>query len=75
MTACEGCGREPENGRPTHWLGCDEITEQDFEDKKVHADPVVICEYDECSEPKKPWLGRGAKPKFCQKHSDPKNRK
>lgn len=22
---CQTCGREPENGRPTHWLGCKEI--------------------------------------------------
>jgi hypothetical protein len=72
---CRGCGREAENGRPTHWLGCEEITAQDFEDKAVHLDPVVICELGECATEKKPWLGKGAKPKYCQKHSDPKNRK
>jgi hypothetical protein len=72
---CPTCGRPAENGQPTHWLGCDEITEQDFEAKKVHMDPVVICEHGECPQPKKPWLGKGAKPKYCEKHSDPKNRK
>jgi hypothetical protein len=38
-------------------------------------DHVVICEHGDCPEAKKPWLGKGAKPKYCQTHSDPKNRK
>lgn len=66
MTAeCETCGRPAENGTPAHWLGCEQVMPQDFEAKRVHVDFQVICEHDECSEPKKEWSGRGARPKYC----------
>jgi hypothetical protein len=75
MTNCETCGRPPENGQATHWLGCEKVTAQHFEAGQVALDPDVICGHDGCSEPKKEWSGRGAKPKYCEEHSDPKNRK
>jgi len=48
---------------------------QDFEEKRVAADPVVICEHEGCSEPKREGSGKGAPPKYCEAHSNPKNRK
>ncbi|MGW2513647.1 hypothetical protein ACWC0A_30485 [Streptomyces scopuliridis] len=71
---CAHCGRAPENDQATHWLGCEEITLQHFEAGQVALDPVVICEYGDCSNPKRPQ-GKGPKPKYCTEHSDPKNRK
>lgn len=65
MTACGTCGREPENGVATHWLGC-------VENLRAHARNLVepdftgsLCEHHGCSEPKKEWSGKGAKPKYC----------
>jgi hypothetical protein len=72
---CQACGRPAENGVPTHWLGCGAIRPQDFEEKRVAADPVVICEHEGCSEPKREGSGKGAPPKHCEAHSNPKNRK
>jgi len=59
---CPTCGREPENGTPTHWLGCEAV--------RPAAPPVEQmkpgqCEHEGCSEPKKEWSGKGAKPKYC----------
>lgn len=66
MTACESCGREPENGTPTHWLGC-EVPGPNRRalHVAVPAESAAVCEHDGCSEPKKEWSGRGAKPKHC----------
>lgn len=62
---CETCGRPAENGQQVHWLGCPGAV-------RAHAKNLVepdftgsLCEYDGCSEPKKPWSGRGAKPRYC----------
>jgi hypothetical protein len=35
----------------------------------------AMCEFPGCDKSRKPWSGRGAKPKYCDEHSDPKNRK
>ncbi|MET9385315.1 hypothetical protein ABZY09_30645 [Streptomyces sp. NPDC002928] len=61
MTNCKTCGRPPENGQATHWLGCDEIH------GTTNEQPAEAngCEHDGCSEPKKPWSGKGARPKYC----------
>jgi len=74
MTNCKTCGRPPENGRPTHWLGCEEAAKQ-WVDKVTETGkpaplggdlkPATVCEHDGCSEPKKEWSGKGAKPKYC----------
>lgn len=71
---CQSCGREPENGTPTHWLGCEEAVRRwaDAVTEKqgpapLGADlkPNTVCEHEGCSEPKKEWSGKGAKPKYC----------
>lgn len=60
---CQTCGRPAENGQPTHWLGCEALF------PKVEPAEVVVtpdqCEHPECPEPRKPWSGKGAKPKYC----------
>jgi hypothetical protein len=80
MTACKDCGREPENGVETHWLGCSNpgrnrrAVDAGFTAQPA-PDPGLFCEHHGCPEAKREWSGKGAKPKYCQKHSDPKNRK
>ncbi|MFJ2176413.1 hypothetical protein ACIOHE_26420 [Streptomyces sp. NPDC087851] len=60
---CPSCGREPENGTPTHWIGCERAAAPP---PRAGAAPAGdVCEHDECSEPKKEWSGRGARPKYC----------
>lgn len=73
---CRTCGRPAENGRPTHWLGCAEAEAPAQPTRRYQeSDPGLFCEHHGCSEGKREWSGKGAKPKYCQKHSDPKNRK
>lgn len=65
---CQTCGREAQNGTPTHWLGCGAVvlTRGPKPDLVITDDPPAgICEHDGCSEPKKEWSGKGAKPKYC----------
>lgn len=71
---CETCGRQAEDGQQAHWLGCEEAVKQwaDTVTETGQAAPLVgdlkpagLCEHDECSESKKPWAGKGAKPKYC----------
>ncbi|OEJ24282.1 hypothetical protein AS594_07065 [Streptomyces agglomeratus] len=75
---CKSCGREPENGRPTHWLGCKEIPSggrlMELFEEQNHLSPETCCEHGECTNPKRPQ-GKGRAPKFCEDHSDPKKRK
>jgi hypothetical protein len=80
MSDCQACGRPAENGTPVHWIGCDEAAGRDLlgplvEGLTLVPPSVSLCEHGECSEPKKEYAGRGAKPKYCEEHSDPKNRK
>ena len=67
--SCKSCGREPENGTATHWLGCKEIVPADAQ--KIYAE---TCEYGDCTNFKRP-PGKGRAPKYCTEHSDPKTRK
>lgn len=64
---CEKCGRPAENGRPTHWLGCEAVrtTSGNRARYMTETKPGDVCEYPTCAQPKKPWSGRGARPKFC----------
>ena len=55
--SCKTCGREAEGDRQGHWLGCEEAAQ-------AAAGPDT-CEHEGCSEPKKEWSGKGAKPKYC----------
>lgn len=62
---CRGCGREAENGRPTHWLGCEDRPHSSAQEISSKLIMESVCDHDACSEPKKPWSGRGAKPRYC----------
>lgn len=67
---CKSCGRPAENGQATHWLGCDQaLAEREARlsdlDEFMAAKRAAVCEHDGCSEPKKEWSGKGAKPKYC----------
>lgn len=81
MSKCKKCGRDD-----GHYIGCpatflddertaglpdaDAITE---EDREVVAQKG-ICMFGGCTEPRRP-KGKGPAPKYCDEHSDPKNRK
>lgn len=69
---CQECGRPAENGQPTHWVGCEFTAKAEAELDAILED---MCEFPGCDQPRKAWSGRGAKPKYCEEHSDPKNRK
>ena len=74
---CQTCGRPAENGVPTHWLGCEKARIV-MEPQRITSggfDPVHHCEHDDCSKPKREGSGKGAPPKYCEAHSNPKNRK
>lgn len=72
MSECKTCGRED-----GHWLGCAEA-ERELRADGWEVGPVVAegdhCAYGGCTEPKRP-KGKGPAPKYCEQHSDPKNRK
>lgn len=80
MSECKTCGREG-----GHWLGCAEIREPfvlrrraDAPDPEEHMaqllEQAAQCAFGDCKEPKRP-KGKGPAPKYCDEHSDPKNRK
>lgn len=58
---CQTCGRPAENGKPTHWLGCEEARDKTLPEMILDH----LCEHPDCVEPKKEWSGKGAKPKYC----------
>jgi hypothetical protein len=70
MTKCDNCGRDD-----GHWIGC----ETSGADGPM--DPAAIlgvdaegdhCTFEGCSEPRR---SADKRVKFCETHSDPKNRK
>lgn len=77
---CQACGRPAENGVPTHWLGCENAPRTlGLRDEALHiaakAVEPLLCEHEGCLEPKREGSGKGAPPKYCETHSNPKNRK
>lgn len=70
MTECKSCGRDD-----GHWIGCAAA-------RPAQPDPLAApmealgftCAYGDCKNPKRP-KGKGPAPKYCEDHSDPKNRK
>lgn len=66
---CPECGREAENGTPTHWLGCEAtrlVISEPQADLTVQTELIDNpCEYPGCGKQKKEWTGKGAKPKYC----------
>jgi hypothetical protein len=72
--SCPTCGRHD-----GHWLGCRaalreharNLVEPDFS-----ASASARCLFGDCANPKRAARGKGgARPKYCEEHSDPKNRK
>lgn len=75
--SCQTCGHPAEGDIQPHNLGCARSTAA----RRAAADAVVVketyvitdeqlaklnrCEHDGCSKSKKPWSGRGARPKYC----------
>jgi hypothetical protein len=80
VTACKSCGREPENGTETHWLGCPETTKAllakviEADARKTargeEIDPEYVlqeCAKDDCKEPRA--VSKGPRPaKYCDEH-------
>jgi hypothetical protein len=70
---CQTCGRPAENGQATHWLGCEvPILKAKAAQARANPQPPATseapdgkCEHGGCSELKKEWAGKGAKPKYC----------
>jgi hypothetical protein len=72
---CRTCGRPAENGQATHWLGCEQTGKTVQRGNVTFSTNTDVCEHGDCMDLKKEYSGRGAKPKYCDEHSDPKNRK
>ena len=71
MSTCKTCGRE-EDG---HWLGCEKASDEGPMDPAAILGVYVAdgqCTYDGCTEPRR---SADKRVKFCEEHSDPKNRK
>lgn len=60
MSECETCGRED-----GHWIGCAKAPSE-------RPEEGATCAFGGCSEPRK---SDDKRVKFCEFHSDPKNRK
>lgn len=71
MSACKDCGREPENGVETHWLGCDNPSPNR---RALDAGFVARertreseCIKDGCTNPRA--VSKGPRPtKYCDEH-------
>lgn len=72
--SCQTCGREAEGDHQGHWLGCEEGAKASS--PRVPKEPAADqCDFGTCANQKKAWSGKGPKPKYCEEHGDPKNRK
>jgi hypothetical protein len=72
MSECKKCGR-----RDGHWLGCAEAPSGHPEEGAISEDTrehtrESECIADGCTEPRR---SDDKRVKFCETHSDPKNRK
>lgn len=88
--SCQDCGHKAEyvNAQQVqgHNLGCPQSAAMrdvgirvredapDVEEFVAQQLAALACEFGDCTNPKRPQ-GRGPKPKYCDDHSDPKNRK
>ncbi|MFF3363596.1 hypothetical protein [Streptomyces misionensis] len=68
--SCDECGRGD-----GHWLGCERAAQPAADNRAREIKVEGVCEHSLCAQPTKAYSGRGAKPKYCDEHSDPKNRK
>jgi hypothetical protein len=48
-----------------HFLGCAETWKVAQVGNVTISTNADVCEHGDCLAPKKPWSGKGAKPKFC----------
>jgi hypothetical protein len=72
---CPTCGRPAESGQPTHWLGCEAARPiPSSGTTELNGDPKDRCMHGPCQNSRRHG-GKGPRPKYCEKHSDPKNRK
>lgn len=78
MSECKTCGRDD-----GHYMGCAEaVKPYAWNGPDGASDPLAeplkalgfTCAYGDCKNPKRP-KGKGPAPKYCDEHSDPKNRK
>lgn len=77
MSECKTCGRDD-----GHHIGCPEAAKPSASDHDLrnegHAserpEEGATCAFGDCKNPKRP-KGKGPAPKYCEEHSDPKNRK
>lgn len=69
MSDCENCGRAD-----GHYLGCVEAWKAEREATPPAPEGPDQCAFGYCTNPRRP-KGKGPAPKFCEEHSDPKNRK
>lgn len=72
---CKTCGR-PDKG---HWLGCAEAAGANLQQASATRGYAAQlsdeeCAFGDCKNPRRPKR-KGPAPKFCETHSDPKNRK
>lgn len=68
MTACKNCGREPENGVETHWIGCPipGLAARKAEAARERTRESE-CIKDGCTNPRA--VSKGPRPtKYCDEH-------
>lgn len=77
-TGCPKCGHDTElvDGEAVqpHHLGCPRKGGAAKPQAYARV-PGEHCEHGDCTNPKRPPKGKGPAPKYCEDHSDPKNRK
>lgn len=69
MSECKKCGRED-----GHHLGCPQAPSGRPEGDAT-SPGAEMCAYGDCVFQRRPKTGKGPAPKYCEEHSDPKNRK
>ena len=72
MSECKNCGRED-----GHWIGCAKAPSEPSAEALADAPEITddmseVCAFDDCRSPRR--LG-DKRVKYCEEHSDPKNRK
>lgn len=65
---CKTCGRQDKG----HWLGCPEAQREAARNLVEPDFTGSLCTFDGCSELRR---SEDKRVKFCETHSDPKNRK
>lgn len=69
MSKCKKCGRDD-----GHYIGCAVAHRAERETTPPAPEDADQCTFPGCANDKRP-KGKGPAPKYCDEHSDPKNRK